>query len=146
MVSGKAVTLVDDYGHHPTEVMVVVNTVREVWPSSRLVMVYQPHRFTRTRDHFDEFVSVLSENQVLILLDVYAAGESPIDGADSQALANAIRSRGVVEPIVVSDQGHLAAVLMSVLEDGDILLMQGAGDIGRLSAALAESETLEVLL
>ena len=82
----------------------------------------------------------------MILLDVYAAGESPIDGADSQALANAIRSRGVVEPIVVSDQGHLPAVLMSILEDGDILLMQGAGDIGRLSAALAESETLEVLL
>lgn len=138
--------LIDDYGHHPTEVAVTLKAARDAFAAKRVVMVYQPHRFTRTRDHFDEFVSVLSENQVLILLDVYAAGESPIDGADSQALANAIRSRGVVEPIVVSDQGHLAAVLMSVLEEGDILLMQGAGDIGRLSTALAECETLEVLL
>jgi UDP-N-acetylmuramate--alanine ligase len=138
--------LIDDYGHHPTEVAVTLKAARDAFAATRVVMVYQPHRFTRTRDHFDEFVSVLSENQVLILLDVYAAGESPVDGADSQALANAIRTRGVVEPIVVSDQRHLAAVLMSVLEDGDILLMQGAGDIGRLSTVLAECETLEMLL
>ena len=96
--------LIDDYGHHPTEVAVTLKAARDAFAATRVVMVYQPHRFTRTRDHFDEFVSVLGENQVLILLDVYAAGESPIDGADSQALANAIRSRGVVDPIVVSDQ------------------------------------------
>ena len=128
---GYSARLIDDYGHHPTEVAATLKAARGAFAATRVVMVYQPHRFTRTRDHFDEFVSVLGENQVLILLDVYAAGESPIDGADSQALANAIRSRGVVDPIVVSDQRHLAAVLTSVLEDGDILLMQGAGDIGR---------------
>jgi UDP-N-acetylmuramate--alanine ligase len=108
-------------------------------------MVYQPHRFTRTRDHFDEFVSVLGEAQFLILLDVYPAGESPIEGADAQSLARAIRARGLLEPVVVSDQRQLAAVLAGVLSDGDILLMQGAGDIGRLSAALADSDSLEAL-
>ena len=108
-------------------------------------MVYQPHRFTRTRDHFDEFVSVLGEAQFLILLDVYPAGESMIEGADAQSLARAIRARGVLEPVVVSDQRQLAAVLAGVLSDGDILLMQGAGDIGRLSAALADSDSLEAL-
>ena len=108
-------------------------------------MVYQPHRFTRTRDHFDDFVSVLSEGGLLILLDVYAAGEAPIDGADSHTLANAIRARGVIDPVVVSAQTQLPAVLRGVLADNDVLLMQGAGDIGRLAATLAGAESLEAL-
>ena len=142
--SGSA-RLIDDYGHHPTEVAVTLQAARDAFAGQRVVMVYQPHRFTRTRDHFDEFVSVLGEAQCLILLDVYSAGEVAIEGADSQSLAKAIRSRGVVEPIVVSDQRQLAAVLAGVMEDADILLMQGAGDIGRLAGALADCESLEVL-
>jgi len=142
---GGSARLIDDYGHHPTEVAVTLQAARDAFAGQRVVMVYQPHRFTRTRDHFDEFVSVLGEAQLLILLDVYPAGEAKIEGADAQALAKAIRSRGVLEPIVVSDQKQLAAVLGGVLQDHDVLLMQGAGDIGRLAAALAESESLEVL-
>lgn len=138
--------LIDDYGHHPTELAVTLTATRDAFPGQRVVMVYQPHRFTRTRDHFDEFVSVLGEAQLLILLDVYSAGERSIEGADSHSLAKAIRSRGVVDPIVVSDQRQLAAVLIGVLEDKDVLLMQGAGDIGRLASALSQSETLEALL
>jgi len=143
--SGRA-RLIDDYGHHPTELAVTLTAMREAFPDQRLVMVYQPHRYTRTRDHFDDFVSVLGEGQSLILLEVYSAGEQLIDGADSHALAKAIRSRGMVDPIVVADQSQLAAVLIGVLADNDILLMQGAGDISRLAMALAESENLEVLL
>ena len=132
MVSGSA-RLIDDYGHHPTEVAVTLQAARDAFHDQRVVMVYQPHP-SPTRDHFDEFVSVLGEAQFLILLDVYPAGESAIEGADAQSLARAIRARGVLEPVVVSDQRQLAAVLAGVLCDGDILLMQGAGDIGRLSA------------
>jgi UDP-N-acetylmuramate--alanine ligase len=143
--SAGSARLIDDYGHHPTEVAVTLQAARDAFNDQRVVMVYQPHRFTRTRDHFDEFVSVLGEAQFLILLDVYPAGESPIEGADAQSLARAIRARGLLEPVVVSDQRQLAAVLAGVLSDGDILLMQGAGDIGRLSAALADSDSLEAL-
>ena len=142
---GGSARLIDDYGHHTTEVAVTLQAARDAFVGQRVVMVYQPHRFTRTRDYFDEFVSVLGEAQLLILLDVYPAGEAKIEGADAQALAKAIRSRGVLEPIVVSEQKQLAAVLGGVLQDHDVLLMQGAGDIGRLAAALAESESLEEL-
>ena len=143
--SAGSARLIDDYGHHPTEVAVTLQAARDAFHDQRVVMVYQPHRFTRTRDHFDEFVAVLGEAQFLILLDVYAAGESALEGADAQSLARAIRARGVLEPVVISDQRQLAAVLAGVLCDGDILLMQGAGDIGRLSAALADSDSLEAL-
>lgn len=137
--------LIDDYGHHPTELAVTLKAVREAFVGRRLVMVYQPHRYTRTRDHFDEFVSVLSEGQQLVLLDVYAAGEPSIKGADSLSLANAIRTDGAIDPIVVSDQTQLAKTLIEVLQDQDVLLMQGAGDIGRLAATLSQAERLEVL-
>jgi len=138
--------LIDDYGHHPTEVAVTLQAARDAFSTRRVVMVYQPHRYTRTRDHFDEFVSVLGEAQKLILLDVYPAGEAAIDGADSHALAKAIRARGGLDPIVVTDQALLPAVLIEGLCDQDVLLMQGAGDIGRLAAALADAESLEGLL
>ena len=107
--------LIDDYGHHPTELAVTLKAVREAFVGRRLVMVYQPHRYTRTRDHFDEFVSVLSEGQQLVLLDVYSAGEPSIKGADSLSLANAIRTDGAIDPIVVSDQTQLAKTLIEVL-------------------------------
>ena len=142
---GGCAQLIDDYGHHPTEVSATLQAARAAFPGRRVVMVYQPHRFTRTRDHFDDFVSVLSEGGLLILLDVYAAGEAPIDGADSHTLANAIRARGVIDPVVVSAQTQLPAVLRGVLADNDVLLMQGAGDIGRLAATLASAESLEAL-
>jgi len=138
--------LIDDYGHHPTEVAVTLEATRNAFAGQRVVMVYQPHRFTRTRDHFEAFATVLSEAPVLILLEVYAAGEDAIEGADAGALAAAIRTRGMTDPIVVSDQRQLPAALLGVLQDGDILLMQGAGDIGRLAAELASSPTLEGLL
>ena len=137
--------LIDDYGHHPTELAVTLKAVREAFVGRRLVMVYQPHRYTRTRDHFDEFVSVLSEGQQLVLLDVYSAGEPSIKGADSLSLANAIRTDSAIDPIVVSDQTQLAKILIEVLQDQDVLLMQGAGDIGRLAASLSHAERLEVL-
>ena len=143
---GGCAQLIDDYGHHPTEVSATLQAARAAFPGRRVVMVYQPHRFTRTRDHFDDFVSVLSEGGLLILLDVYAAGEAPIDGADSHTLANAIHARGVIDPVVVSAQTQLPAVLRGVLADNDVLLMQGAGDIGRLAATLAGAESLEALL
>ncbi|MEK9988801.1 MAG: UDP-N-acetylmuramate--L-alanine ligase [Halieaceae bacterium] len=141
---GGCARLIDDYGHHPTEVAVTLKAAREAFPGQRVVMVYQPHRFTRTRDHFDDFVSVLGESPILVLLEVYAAGETPIPGANAHALALAIRERGGVEPKVVSDPQELAGVLMDVLQDRDILLMQGAGDIGRLSASLADAGSIEV--
>ena len=137
--------LIDDYGHHPTELAVTLKAVREAFVGRRLVMVYQPHRYTRTRDHFGEFVSVLSQGQQLVLLDVYSAGEPSIAGADSLSLANAIRTDGAIDPIVVSDQTQLAKTLIEVLQDQDVLLMQGAGDIGRLAATLSQAERLEVL-
>ena len=137
--------LIDDYGHHPTELAVTLKAAQEAFVDRRLVMVYQPHRYTRTRDHFDEFVAVLSEGQQLVLLDVYSAGEPFIKGADSLSLAHAIRAGGAVDPIVVSDQTQLATTLIEVLQDQDVLLMQGAGDIGRLAATLAQAERLEVL-
>ena len=142
--SGGCARLIDDYGHHPTEVAVTLKATREAFPGRRVVMVYQPHRFTRTRDHFDDFVAVLGDSPMLVLLDVYAAGEAPIAGANSHALAAAIRERGGVEPAVVSDPQKLAEVLMDLLQDQDVLLMQGAGDIGRLSATLADAGSIEV--
>ena len=108
--------------------------------------VFQPHRYSRTRDHFEDFVAVLGECQILVLLEVYAAGEMPVAGATSAALAQAIRDRGWGDPVVVPDHRGLSAVLSELMQDQDILLMQGAGDIGRLSASLADCGSLEVPL
>ena len=129
--------LVDDYGHHPTEVDVTIQAVRNGWPQNRLVMIYQPHRFSRTRDLYDDFVNVLEKVDVLIMLDVYAAGETPISGADGRALCRTIRGRGKIDPIFVRETGELPAVLANVLQDGDLVLTQGAGDIGKIAKRLA---------
>lgn len=128
--------LVDDYGHHPTEVAATLTSARQAHGERRLVMVYQPHRYTRTRDLYDDFVAVLSECEVLILLDVYAAGEEPIVGADSRSLARSIRQRGKVDPVFVANIDDVSAVLASILADGDLLVTQGAGDIARLAQQL----------
>ncbi len=133
------VMLVDDYGHHPTEVDVTIKAARSGWENKRVVMVFQPHRYSRTRDLFDDFVQVLSKVDALILLDVYAAGEVPIVGADSKALARSIRNLGKVDPILVSDTEQLGEVLDQIIQDGDLILAQGAGSVSRISRGLAES-------
>jgi len=135
-VDGGSVMLVDDYGHHPTEVEAVVNAVREGWPDRRLVMIYQPHRYTRTRDLYEDFVKVLSESDLLLLLEVYAAGEEPIAGADSRSLCRSIRQRGRIDPVFVESADAVADVLRDVLEPGDLLLTQGAGDITAMAHKL----------
>ncbi len=134
------VMLVDDYGHHPSEVAATIKAARAGWPDKRLVMAYQPHRYTRTRDLYEDFVEVLSQVDKLVLLEVYAAGEAPIPGADGRALCRSIRQRGQLEPIFVASPDQLAAVMPDVLEDGDLLLCQGAGNIGALSRELAASQ------
>ena len=142
------VMLIDDYGHHPTEVAATMAAAKSGWPDKRVVLVFQPHRFTRTRDLMDDFAQVLSEADVLVLLDVYAAGEAPIAGADGRAIARAVRSRGAVEPVFVERLEDLPAVLGDVLEDGDLVLTMGAGDIGafanELPALLSAKPNLKV--
>lgn len=133
------VMLVDDYGHHPREVDMVIQGIRKGWPDRRLVMIYQPHRYTRTQDLYEEFVRVLSSVDTLLLMDVYSAGEAPISGADGRSLAGSIRQRGQVDPLFVEDKQALPALLGNVLRDGDIVITQGAGDIGTISQALANS-------
>jgi UDP-N-acetylmuramate--alanine ligase len=129
--------LVDDYGHHPTEVRATLESVRQAWPDRRLVMVYQPHRYTRTRDLYEDFVSALSGCDVLILLDVYSAGEEAIAGADSRSLTRSIRQRGQVEPVFAESIDEVPALLSTLVQEGDIVVTQGAGNIGRLAQELA---------
>ena len=132
------VLMIDDYGHHPTELAATIAAARCGWPERRLVLAFQPHRYTRTRDLLDDFARVLSDVDVLIVLDVYAAGETPIAGADGRAIARAVRSRGAVEPVFVESLGKLQPVLEDLLRDGDLLLTMGAGDIGAFAAGLPE--------
>jgi UDP-N-acetylmuramate--alanine ligase len=130
------VTLVDDYGHHPREILATVEAVRGWWPGRRLVVVFQPHRYTRTRDLFEDFARVLSEVDALALLEVYPAGEAAIPGADGRALSRAVRARGRVDPVFLEAPGELVEALPDLLEDGDVVLVLGAGDVGALPAAL----------
>lgn len=129
--------LIDDYGHHPREISATLEAVRGIWPNRRVVMVFQPHRYTRTRDLFEDFSGVLSEVDCLFMLPVYPAGEEPISGADSRSLCRSIRARGKVDPIFIETQGGLGKSLLSVLKPGDLVLMQGAGSIGKMAAQLA---------
>ena len=135
--AGARVQLVDDYGHHPRELAAVFAAARGGWPDKRLVVAFQPHRYSRTRDQFDAFAAVLSEVDALVLSEVYPAGEAPIAGADAKSLARAIRARGRNEPVVVSQVSELAAILPDVLQDGDLLLLMGAGDIGYVAQHLS---------
>ncbi len=135
-VREKHLTLVDDYGHHPTEVKNVLDTARLVWPSRRLLMVYQPHRYTRTRDLYDDFVRVLSEVDALILVEIYSAGEQAIAGADSKSLAAGLRQRGGVNPIVVSDPNEAREMVKKLANEGDVVIVQGAGNVSLVSAGM----------
>ncbi len=135
----RKVTIIDDYGHHPTEVEMTIAAARSNWPNKRLVMVYQPHRYTRTRDLYEDFVAVLSNVDLLLLLDIYAASESPIDGIDSKAMCRSIRQRGKVDPVYVGEPHRVYSVLDDLLKDEDVVFLQGAGNVGNIAADLAES-------
>ena len=131
-------TLIDDYGHHPAEMSAVLAAARAGFPGRRIVLAFQPHRFTRTRDLFEDFVAVLSTADALVLTDVYPAGEAPIVAADGRALARAVRVAGKVEPVFVDDVGEVANAIATVVQDGDVVLTMGAGSIGQVPAALAK--------
>ncbi|MGV6826046.1 MAG: UDP-N-acetylmuramate--L-alanine ligase [bacterium] len=136
-VGGANITLIDDYGHHPSEIEAMLNSIRNSWEGHRLVLVFQPHRYTRTRDAFEDFTRVLSGADVLILSEVYAAGESPIEHADGRTLARSIRARGQVDPVFIEQIIELPEILPGVLKDGDVLALMGAGDIGEMALALS---------
>jgi UDP-N-acetylmuramate--alanine ligase len=133
---GGSAVVIDDYGHHPTEVEATVEAVRQAWPARRLVLAFQPHRFTRTRDLLDDFGRALSDCDVLLVTEVYAAGEPPIAGADGRAICRVVRTRGRVEPVFVERIEELAESLRQVLHDGDVVLTMGAGNIGAVAADL----------
>mgnify|MGYP001812234647 FL=1 len=133
---GGQALLVDDYGHHPTEVGATLESAHQAWPGRRVVMIYQPHRYTRTRDLYEDFVAVLSRCDVLILLEVYPAGEEPIPGADSRSLTRSIRQRGQVEPVFAERVEAVPGLLCDIVEEGDVVITQGAGDIARLAREL----------
>ena len=134
--SGGSALVVDDYAHHPTEVAATLESVRQAWPRRRLVLAFQPHRFTRTRDLLDDFGRALSECDVLLVTEVYAAGETPIAGADGRAICRAVRTRGLIEPVFVERVDELAEALRGVLRDGDVVLTMGAGNIGAVAQDL----------
>ena len=135
-LAGRKVLLIDDYAHHPCEVAAMLDSVKRGWPERRVVVVFQPHRFSRTRDLFDDFCQELSNTDILILLDVYPAGEQAINGADSRALSRGIRKRGGVDPVYLEEHETLVPTLEANICEDDILLMMGAGDIGGLSRKL----------
>ena len=136
-VAAGSVLLIDDYAHHPREIEPTLAAVRTGWPQRRLVVVFQPHRYSRTHDLFDDFIQVLSGVDVLVLSEVYAAGEAPVSGADGRSLSRGIRARGHVDPVFVEKLEMLPEVLNDILHDGDVLLTLGAGDIGAAAARLA---------
>ena len=133
---GGTVSIVDDYGHHPTEIAATLEALRQAWPQRRLVLVFQPHRYTRTRDLLDDFANVLAGVDVLLVAEVYSAGEAPIPNADGRAVCRAVRSRGKVEPIFVERLEELAVPLRALLQGGDVLVMMGAGHIGAVARDL----------
>jgi len=140
-VAGGAVLLIDDYGHHPREIAATLEAARHGWPERRLVVAFQPHRYSRTHDLLDDFAQVLVDADVLLITEVYAAGEAPISGADGRALCRAVRGRGRVDPVFVEDVEALPTVLQDLLQPGDVLLTLGAGSIGAVSANLPETLT-----
>ncbi|NLP61945.1 UDP-N-acetylmuramate--L-alanine ligase [Paraburkholderia sacchari] len=133
-------TLIDDYGHHPVEMAATIAAARGAFPERRLVLAFQPHRYTRTRDCFEDFVRVLSTVDTLVLTDVYAAGEAPIVAADGRALARAIRVAGKVEPVFVETVDEVPDALAAVVRDGDVVITMGAGSIGGVPGRIAQQE------
>ena len=138
VATGGTYTLVDDYGHHPVEMAATVAAARGAFPDRRLVLAFQPHRFTRTRDCFEDFVKVLSTVDALVLTEVYAAGEAPIVAADGRALARAIRVAGKTEPVFVETVDEVPDALAAVVRDGDVVITMGAGSIGSVPGRLAQ--------
>ena len=136
LADGRRFTLVDDYGHHPVEMAATLEAARGAFPGRRLVLVFQPHRYTRTRDLFEDFVRVLSQADALLLTEVYAAGEAPIVAADGRSLARAVRVAGKVEPVFVADVAELPQAVADFVQDGDVVLTMGAGSIGQVPAKL----------
>ncbi|HET6433376.1 UDP-N-acetylmuramate--L-alanine ligase [Dyella sp.] len=134
--------LIDDYGHHPRELAAVFAAARGGWPDRRLVVGFQPHRYSRTRDLLDDFANVLAEADVLVLTEVYPAGEAPIAGADGRALARAVRARGKVDPVLVEHPRDFRDALPALLRDGDLLMLLGAGDIGAAALELSQQPHL----
>ena len=142
-VNGKAAgtfALVDDYGHHPVETAATLAAARGAYPDRRLVLAFQPHRYTRTRDLFEDFVKVLSATDMLLLAEVYAAGEQPIVAADGRTLAHALRVAGKVDPVFVEDIGEMPATIMNVIRDGDVLITMGAGSISGVPAKVMQMQ------
>jgi UDP-N-acetylmuramate--alanine ligase len=137
LAGGGHFTLVDDYGHHPAELAATLAAARGAFPGRRLVLAFQPHRYTRTRDCFEDFVRVLSGVDALLLAEVYAAGEAPIVAADGRALARALRVAGKVEPVFVEDIGAMPQAILDVARDGDVVITMGAGSIGAVPGKLA---------
>ncbi|WP_292937569.1 UDP-N-acetylmuramate--L-alanine ligase [Noviherbaspirillum sp.] len=136
--AGGAFTLVDDYGHHPVEMAATLGAARGAFPGRRIVLAFQPHRYTRTRDLFEDFVKVMSSVDALVLADVYPAGEQPIVAADGRALAHALRVLGKVEPIFVEDIADMPATIMNMARDGDVVITMGAGSISGVPGKLAQ--------
>ncbi len=137
-------TFVDDYGHHPRELAATLEALRQAWPDRRSIIIFQPHRYTRTRDLFEDFVHVLSTVDILILMDVYSAGEAVIPGADGRALSRAIRTRGKVDPVFLEGWEELASVLASIVKNDDVILTVGAGNVGQIATQLPELLTKEL--
>lgn len=133
------VTIIDDYGHHPTEIAATLEAIRQGWSGRRIVLAFQPHRYTRTHDLLDDFARVLASADALVVTEVYAAGETPIAGADGKAICRAVRSHGRVEPVFVDKIEHLGAALARIVQDGDVIVTMGAGSIGGVPAELAHS-------
>lgn len=138
---GGTALIIDDYGHHPVEMTATIEAARGAYPEKRLVVAFQPHRYTRTRDLFEDFVLVLTKADSVVLTDVYTAGEDPIVAADSKALMRAIRVLGKVEPIYVANVDELAGTLLNILQDGDVLLNMGAGSINKVPSMLLAAAT-----
>jgi UDP-N-acetylmuramate--alanine ligase len=139
--SGGMFTLIDDYGHHPVEMQAVIAAARGAFPGRRLVLAFQPHRYTRTRDCFEDFVKVLSSADAVLLSDVYPAGEAPIVAADGRALVRAVRVAGKVEPLFVETTAELPEAILGVAQDGDVVIVMGAGSIGQVAAKTREAAT-----
>ena len=137
--SGGAFRLIDDYGHHPVEMAATISAARGAYPGRRLVLAFQPHRYSRTRDCFEDFVRVIGAADVVLLAEVYAAGETPVVAADGRALTRALRVAGKVEPIFVDDIALLADAIYDNARDGDVVLCMGAGSIGAVPARLVQS-------
>jgi UDP-N-acetylmuramate--alanine ligase len=137
LAGGGGFTLIDDYGHHPAEMAATLEAARGAFPGRRIVLAFQPHRYSRTRDLFEDFVKVLSTADALLLAEVYPAGEAPLVAADGRSLARALRVAGAVEPVFVEDIAEMPDAIRRAAQDGDVVLTMGAGSIGNVAAQLA---------